>query len=236
MKTFSGKIALVTGSTRGIGKAIARELSVRGATVLRSGAKKSKNAQNTKIYYADIRNPREVFVMVSSIKKDYGRLDILINNAGVERSNPFLKMENDEWEDVINVNVNGTFYVTKACMPLLLLSKEAKIINISSVYGLIGEYGLTNYCASKAAIIGFTKALAKELAINNITVNAVCPGIMDTGMMHSIPKKKLQKKLQQIPLGKLGKKEDVAKLVAFLCSEDASYITGQAINVSGGMY
>lgn len=247
MKNLKGKIALITGSTRGIGKAIALELASQGAIVLLHGSKKSRHAQSTlekiqkissksKIYFANIGRFDEVSTMIQTIEHEFTSLDILINNAGIAKSSTVVNMTNEAWDDVLKVNVYGTFYVTKLCIPLLQGVKQGKIINISSVYGFTGEYGQANYSTSKAAIIGFTKAVAKEMAKYNITVNAVCPGLIDTGLIGDIPGKYLKQRITKIPLGRVGKKEEVAKLAAFLCSDDADYITGQAISINGGMY
>lgn len=247
MKSLKGKIAIVTGSTRGIGKSIALELASDGATVLLHGSKKSTSAElaldevrkispKSKIYYANIEHFDEISLMAEAAQKDFRHIDILINNAGVTKGSMFLNMSNKEWDSVIKVNLYGTFYVTKLFIPLIIKAERGKIINMSSIYGLVGEYGLTNYCASKAAIIGFTRALSKEMAKYNITVNAICPGLIDTGLIHDIPQKYLRERMQNIPLGRPGKKEEVAKLVAFISSDDASYITGEAISINGGAY
>lgn len=246
MKNLDGKIALVTGSSRGIGKSIAFELAAQGAIMLLHASKKSNDAESaldevvkisprSKIYYAHIEDFNEVTLMAKAIQKDFPKIDILINNAGIAQSSTFLNMSNAQWDLVMKVNVYGTFYVTKLFVPLIIKAKNGRIVNMSSVYGLLGEYGQINYSTSKAAIIGFTKALSKEMAKYNITVNAICPGLIDTGLIHDIPKKYFDQRMQKIPLGRPGKKEEVAKLVAFVCSEDASYITGQAININGGM-
>lgn len=246
MKNLERKIALITGSTRGIGKAIALEFASRGATVLLHGLKESESALDTyqevlkispqsKIYYADITDSNDVQRMSETIQKDFDLLDILINNAGLVKNAMFLNMSIEEWDSVMKVNVYGTFYITKSLIPLVLKSKEGKIINMSSISGEVGEFGQTNYCAAKAGVIGFTKALAKEMAKHNITVNAVCPAVIDSDAVNNIPQKYRDQLMQKIPLGRAGKKEDVAKLAAFLCSDDASYITGQAISINGGM-
>lgn len=246
-KNLLNKIALVTGSTRGIGKSIAIELANQGAIVLLHGSKESADAKlllkelqkvspKSCLYYARIEDYNDVSQMAKQIEKDFLYIDILVNNAGIAKSNTFLNMSNEEWDIVIKVNVYGTYYVTKLLAPLIIRAGKGKIINMSSVYGLTGEYGQINYSTSKSAIIGFTKALSKELAKKNISVNAVCPGLMDTGLIHEIPEKYLKKRMENIPLERLGKKEEVAKLIAFLSSDDADYITGQAIHINGGMF
>lgn len=247
MKQFSGKVALITGSTRGLGKEIAYELARKGAAILMHGSKNSIEAQksfkellkiSTKscLYFADLKNYEEIDKMAKDIKKNKKTIDILVNNAGITRSSSFLKMTREEWESVMSVNVTGTFYVSKLLIPLMLKNKGGRVINIASVYGFSPEFGQTNYATSKAALVGFTKALAQEMAKYEITVNAVCPGITEVGMVHDIPKKTLTERIQKIPLGRIGKKEEIAKLVVFLAGPDSSYITGQAIHINGGMY
>lgn len=247
MKELGGTIAFVTGSSRGLGRAIAGELATRGATPILHASKQTPTSRETlsnlqkisplsQIYYADIANPSQVQTIVRSIRRDYKRVDILVNNAGITKSSTLLKMTDEQWDSVIQTNLSGVFYVTRAIVPLMGQAKVGRIVNMSSVYGLIGQYGLTNYCASKAGVIGLTKALSKELATRGITVNVVCPGLTDTGMIAAIPQKELASRLQQIPLGRTGTKEEVAQLVAFLCSPAAGYITGQAININGGMF
>lgn len=246
MKRFDGKIAMVTGSSRGLGKAIAYEFASNGATLILHATKKSAEATRTfqkikaiapksKMYYADFLSHDEIVAMSSLIKKDFTRLDILINNAGVIKRKVFLKMTDEEWDEVMKVNVNGTYYVTKLLLPSILKCDRGRIVNMSSICGLIGEYGLTSYCASKAAIIGFTKALAKEVAKYYITVNAICPAFTDAGMSNEIEQKFLDQSIHSIPLKRVGKKEEIAKLASFLCSEDAGYISGQAISINGGL-
>lgn len=246
MKRFEGKIALVTGSSRGLGKAIAFELASSGATLILHASKKTPAAINTfqeirkispksKLYYANFMNHKEIVDMARSVQKDFLHIDILINNAGAIYRKTFLTMTDNEWNTVINVNVNGTYSITKLLLPCMITRNNGRIINMSSICGIIGEYGLTSYCASKAAIIGFTKALSKEVAKYAITVNAICPGFTNEGMANSMSKKILDQSIQSIPLRRVGTKEEIAKLAAFLCSEDAGYITGQAISINGGL-
>ncbi|RJQ38239.1 SDR family oxidoreductase [Candidatus Microgenomates bacterium] len=246
MKKFINKVAFITGSTRGIGKTIAWELANQGATIILHGSKKTsvagltlneilKISPKSKIYYADLEHFNDISKMAKAVKKDFKQIDILINNAGIVKNQTFLKMKRKEWDHVIKVNLYGTFYVTKLFAPLIK-SNGGRIVNISSISGLTGQYGQTNYCASKAGVIGFTKALSKELAKNNITVNAICPGVIDTDILKDMPEKYMNQLIEKISLKRIGKKEEVAKLAAFICSEDANYITGQAISVNGGMY
>lgn len=246
MKNLIGKIAVITGSTRGIGKAIALELASKGATIIMHCSKKTpasetafkevfKISPKSKIYYADLEYFNKISNMAKAVKKDFKQIDILINNAGIIKDQTFLKMKKKEWDQVIKINLYGTFYVTKLFLPLIK-SLQGRIINISSINGLVGQYGQTNYCASKAGIIGFTKALSKEMARYNITVNAVCPGIIDTDILKDVPDKYMQQLFEKIALKRIGKKEEVAKLISFICSDDSAYITGQAISINGGMY
>lgn len=246
MKRFEGKIALVTGSSRGLGKAIAFELASSGATLILHASKKTPAAIHTfqeirkissksKLYYADFMNHKEIVEMSRNVQKDFPHLDILVNNAGAIKRSTFLNMIDADWNTVMKVNIYGMYYITKLFLPNIIKCGSGRIINMSSICGLMGEYGLTSYCASKAAIIGFTKALSKEVAKYAITVNAICPGFTDEGMANSIPKKLLDQSIQTIPLRRVGTKEEIAKLAAFLCSEDAEYITGQAISINGGL-
>jgi len=246
MKQFKGKIALVTGSSRGLGKAIALELASTGATLILHASKRSPSATHifhmvkkmspkSKLYFADFSHEEEIKGMVQAIQKDFSYLDILVNNAGIIRRATFLKSTDDDWDTVMKVNTSGMFHVTKALLPLIIKRGKGRIINMSSICGLMGEYGLTSYCASKHAIIGFTKALSKEVAKYGITVNAVCPGFTDEGMTNTISPKIVEQSIQDIPLRRVGTKGEIAKLVAFLCSENASYITGQALSINGGI-
>lgn len=246
MKKLEEKIALITGSTRGLGKAIALELALQGATILLHGSKESEIAIDTyqevlnispksKIYYANVTDIDEIAKMTQTIQKEFGHLDILINNAGLVKNTMFLKMNFEDWDSVMKVNTYGTFYMTKSLLPFIIEAKKGKIINMSSISGEIGEYGQTNYCAAKAAIIGFTKALSKEMGKYDITVNAVCPAVIESDAVKNIPEKYRDILMGKIPLRRAGKKEEVAKLVAFLSSDDANYITGQAISINGGI-
>ena len=243
-KSFSGKIALVTGASSGIGKAIAIELAKNGANVIVNYNKNEKAAlevveeiknlgRKSIAVKADISNFDEVKSMFGRIKTEFGFIDILINNAGIIMDKTLQNMDANEWNSVIKVNLNGVYNVTKHALPLL--RKKGRIISISSIVGLYGNFGQTNYAASKAGIIGFTKSLAKELGRHGITVNVIAPGFIETEILNSIPSAKRNSLANDIPLGNLGNPEDVANLAAFLASEKSSYITGEFISVDGGL-
>jgi 3-oxoacyl-[acyl-carrier protein] reductase len=242
---FKNKTVLVTGSTRGIGKAIATEFARRGASVIITG----RNKGNAEIVAENIKDEfsvetfgckldfsENVEEQWKEIQKVAGNVDILVNNAGLTRDTLFIRMKDEDWEEVINANLTGTFKITKLVVKGMMKKKWGRIINISSVVGFTGNAGQVNYATTKAGLIGFTKSLAKELASRNITVNAVAPGFIETDMTDQIPAEIKEKYLEQIPLGKFGKPEDVAYAVVFLASEMASYITGETIHVNGGMF
>jgi len=246
------KRAIVTGGTRGIGRAIVKELATKSCCgVLFSDVafiynscdecvdeiRREVNSDETKIFgfKADASSYEEAEATVEMAVKELGGVDILVNNAGITRDNLLLRMTPEEFDQVINVNLKSVFNYTKAVIKYMIKQRYGKIVNISSVVGVIGNAGQSNYAASKAGIIGFTRATAKELATRNITVNAVAPGFIETDMTNKLNEKQKDALLQNIPLQRFGKPEDVAKVVAFLCSSDADYITGQVINVDGGM-
>ncbi len=244
---LSGKVALITGSARGIGKAIALELANHGANIvindilieneINKTLEEIKQSTNKAIgIRADITKLDEVESMVKEIINKFGRIDVLINNAGITRDSLLIRMKEGDWDAVINVNLRGTFNCSKVAAKYMIRQKKGgKIVNISSVIGLIGNIGQANYAASKAGIIGLTKSMAKELALRNINVNAIAPGFIETDMTKKLPEKVRQELQQQIPLKRLGIVEDVAKAVYFLVSDASNYITGQVINVDGGM-
>ncbi len=242
---FQGKTVLVTGSTRGIGKSIASEFAKRGADVVITGRNKGtaelvaeniKNEFGVNAYGVKLDFSEDITLQWKEIEKLAGNIDILVNNAGLTRDTLFIRMKDENWEEVINTNLTGTFKITKLVVKGMIKKRWGRIINISSVVGFTGNVGQVNYATTKAGLIGFTKSLAKELAPRNITVNAVAPGFIETDMTENIPAEIKEKYLEQIPLGKFGKPEDVAYTVVFLASELASYITGETIHVNGGMF
>ncbi|CAM4463451.1 MAG: 3-oxoacyl-[acyl-carrier-protein] reductase FabG [Legionellaceae bacterium] len=245
--TLKGQIALVTGATRGIGHAIAIELGKQGAIVYGTattdaGAKAiSAYLQKENImgegFILDVTQPESIENLVNHItKKGHAAPSILVNNAGITRDNLLLRMKDEEWDAVINTNLNAVYRLTKAFIKPMIKARTGRIINISSVVGSSGNSGQANYCAAKAGLIGFTKALALELASRQITVNAVAPGFIDTDMTRDLPTEHKDTLLNKIPLQRLGEPQEIAATVAFLASARAGYITGQTLHVNGGMY
>lgn len=244
--SLEGKTAIVTGSSRGIGKAVALELARHGANVVincREAVEAAEevagliniNGSKAIMVKADVTRQEEVKNMVASAIDRFGKVDILVNNAGVNRDKTLRKMTEKEWRDVLSTNVDGLFYCTQAVVPYMVEQKWGRIINMSSIVGQMGNIGQSNYAASKAAMVGFTKALALELARYNITVNAVCPGFIETDMMTRLSPETLENILGRIPLGRFGQPQEVAAMVRFLVSE-GEFVTGQSFNVNGGMY
>ena len=243
---FDNQVAIVTGAGRGIGHAIALRLASEGARLAcvsrtEANAKRTadeingKRADTAKHYSVDVADHGGVQKIGAQILEDFGNIDILVNNAGVTRDGLSIRMSVDDWDTVINTNLKGAFNLVQAVERAMIKQRSGRIINISSVVGMIGNAGQTNYAASKAGLIGFTKSLARELASRNITVNAVAPGFIATHMTAGLTDE-IKKKLEaQIPLGKTGQPEDVASAVAFLASAEAGYITGQVLCVDGGM-
>ena len=243
---LSGKVALVTGAAQGIGKAIALLLARNGADVVVSDINLEK-AQETaneiegmgrrsfaiKVNVADL---KDVEQMVKAIVEQFGRIDILVNNAGITRDRLILRMTEEDWDAVLDVNLKGTFNCTKAAIRYMSKQRSGKIVNIASVTGEMGNPGQANYAASKAGVIGFTKTIAREFAGRGINVNAIAPGYIQTPMTDAVPEKAKEELKRMIPMERLGKPEDVAQAVLFLVSENSSYITGQVLNVNGGIY
>ena len=242
---FKGEIVIVTGSTRGIGKEVARAFAQEGAQVIIIG--RNENLVHTACdaitergcqadgYCCDVANFQNVQKTVNKVLDKYKRVDILVNNAGVTKDNLILRMSEDEFNDVININLKGVFNFTKVVSKAMLKAKKGKIISIASIIGITGNAGQANYAASKAGIIGFTKSVAKEFASRNITVNAVAPGYIETDMTAQLKDTAREAMLKSIPLGRLGKAADVAGVCLFLASKEADYITGQTIVVDGGI-
>ena len=247
MKRFENKIVLVTGAGRGIGASIAKRFASEGAEVIVNYSGNDEAAQKTvdeitatggqaQKYKCSVNDSESVKVMIDEIIKKFGRIDILVNNAGITKDGLMLRMTDEDFDRVIDVNLKGTFNCTKYVSKYMLKQKSGKIINVSSVVGLSGNAGQVNYSASKAGIIGITKSAAKELSSRGITVNAVAPGYVDTDMTKVLSDNIRNEILKNIPLQRMGNVEDISNCVAFLASEDASYITGQVISVDGGMH
>ncbi len=240
------KVAFITGGTRGIGKQIAIKLASSGFDIALNYRVENEELKNTVsdiekngvrclAVKGDVTSFSDAEQMVKEIFEKYERIDVLVNNAGITKDSLFIRMKKEDFDDVINVNLVGTFNVTKNVVPIMIKQKYGRIINISSIVGISGNAGQANYSASKAGIIGFTKSLAKELGARNILVNAIAPGFIETNMT-SVLKDSIKEEIgKSIPLKKMGKPEDVANVANFLASEDSSYVTGQVINVDGGM-
>lgn len=244
--TLEGKTALVTGASRGIGRAVAVALAAAGARVAVNYAGNDAAAEETKaaieaaggtaiLVKADIASSEEVEEMVKRTVEAFGQIDILVNNAGITRDGLLMRMKDEDFDAVINTNLKGVYYTTKAVMKLMMKKRYGRIINMASVVGLTGNAGQANYAAAKAGVIGFSKTVARELAPRGITCNMVAPGLIATDMTKDLPEKAKEAMLASIPLGRAGQPEDVAQAVLFLASDNASYITGQVIKVDGGM-
>ena len=240
------KVALITGATRGIGKEIALELAENGFDIaINYRSEKDvndevkneieKNGVRCEFVKADVSDFEQCESMVKDTIEKFGRIDVLVNNAGITRDGLIMRMKKEDFESVIDVNLTGTFNVTRNVIPYMIKQRSGRIISLSSVVGVAGNAGQTNYSASKAGIIGFTKSLAKEVASRNILVNAVAPGFIDTDMTKVLSDSVKEGIHAQIPLRRMGTPREVAKVVKFLSSEDSSYITGQVINIDGGM-
>ena len=246
MMKFEGKVALVTGASRGIGRAIALALAAQGADVAVNYAGSEAAAKEVAaeieamgrkafVIQADIASTEASTAMVDAVVKEFGRIDVLVNNAGITRDGLLMRMKEEDWDAVITTNLKGVFNCTKVAIKYMMKQRSGSIVNISSIVGVMGNAGQANYCAAKAGVIGFTKATAKEVAARGIRVNAIAPGFIKTDMTSVLPEKVVEAMLAGIPLNRLGETEDIAKAVLFLASSDANYITGQTLHVDGGM-
>lgn len=243
---LTGKVALVTGASRGIGHAVALEMAKAGADVVVNYSGSEEAAQHTveqiealgrkaiKVK-ANVGSAEEVQAMVDEAHATFGRIDILVNNAGITRDGLLMRMKDSDWDDVLNINLKGVYLVTKAVSKHMMKQRSGRIINMTSVSGVTGNAGQANYSAAKAGVIGFTKTCAKELASRGITVNAVAPGFIQTDMTDVLPEKVKEGVASAVPLGRMGQPEEIAGVVTFLATDFASYITGQVLNVDGGM-
>ena len=244
---LSGKVALVTGSGRGIGRSIAELFCAEGATVVVNDVGSDAGARETlavleaaggkgSVEMFDVSDAAQVDAGVKNILQAHGRIDVLVNNAGITRDNLLLRMSEEEFDAVIRVNLKGTFLLTKTVTRHMMKQRSGKVVNISSVVGMMGNAGQSNYSAAKAGIIGFTKSAARELASRNITVNAIAPGFIRTAMTAALSEAVQKAFLAQIPLGRFAEPREVAELALFLASDASSYITGQVVGINGGMY
>ncbi len=245
MKRLEGQYAFITGAGKGIGKAVASLFAEEGATVFLIDILNEVNevadeirGQNLKAesFVVDVRDRQKLKSLVESIISQHGKIDILINNAGIIRDRTFLKMSDDEWHDVMDINLNSVFTITKLILPHMKESGYGRIVSASSINGYVGTFGQTNYSSSKAAIIGFTKSLAKEVGKYGITVNAVAPGFIQTDMTASMPAAVIEAGMAAIPVGRAGQPEDVAHAYLFLASREAGFVNGEILNVNGGVY
>jgi 3-oxoacyl-[acyl-carrier protein] reductase len=238
MVDLTGKIAVVTGGARGIGQTIAVQLARCGATVVAADVIASTPVEGVAIESAvmDVTDAASVEQTISAVIAQHGRIDIMVNNAGITRDQLLMRMKREDWDRVLNVNLTGTFICSQAVLRPMMKQRSGRIISISSVVGQMGNAGQSNYAASKAGIIGFSKSLAREVASRNVTVNVVAPGLIDTDMTRALPPETQNEWVSKVPLGRFGTPEDIASAVCFLASNEASYITGQVLAVNGGMY
>lgn len=242
MFNLDGKVALVTGAAGGLGSAIARSLYAAGATVVLSGRRveilntlAKELGDRAYVVTSDLKDKESVQGLVAAVAEKAGAVSILVNNAGLTRDNLFMRMKDEELDEVLDVNLKAPFYLSRAVMRPMMKARWGRIINISSIVGVTGNPGQANYCASKAGIIGLSKSLAQEVASRNITVNCIAPGFIESDMTDVLPDAQKEALLAGIPQGRMGKPEDIASAVLYLASEEASYVTGQTLHVNGGM-
>jgi 3-oxoacyl-[acyl-carrier protein] reductase len=245
MSELEGQVALVTGAARGIGRAIARRLAAGGARVVCADCLPAEETASeivdelggpAEAVELDVTDSEAAAAVVTSVVADYGRLDILVNNAGITRDQLLVRMKPEDWRRVMAVNLDGVYNVTQPAAKVMMRQRSGRVVNIASVVGLMGNAGQCNYAASKAALVGLTKSLARELGSRNITVNAIAPGYIETAMTEGLNEQQREALLRTLAIPRLGTAEDVAAAVAFLSGPDAAYITGTVINVSGGLY
>ena len=243
MSEWDGKLALVTGGSRGIGRAIAAALVERGVRVVLTGRSEARARETAEELGSgaqglamDVSDREAVARVIKSVLEEHARIDILVNNAGITRDNLLMRMKPEEWDAVIATNVNALYYCSQAVLRPMIRQRSGRVINMSSVVGLTGNAGQVNYAASKAAILGFTKALAREVASRNVTVNAIAPGYIETDMTRELPQSATEALREAIPMKRIGQASDVAAAVLYLASEGASYVTGQVLQVNGGLY
>lgn len=241
--SFDGKIALVTGASRGIGRAIAENLAQRGAIVIGTATSDS-GAEAISTYLGDkgkgfalnVTDQTSIDQTLADIRKEFGEIDILVNNAGITRDNLLMRMKDDEWQDIIDTNLSSVYRLSKAVIRSMMKKRCGRIISIASVVGVMGNAGQANYSAAKAGLIGFSKSLAREIASRGITVNVVAPGFIETDMTRALTDEQRAGILSQVPAERLGDAKEIASAVAFLASDEAAYITGETLHVNGGMY
>jgi len=243
---LNGKLVLVTGASRGIGNAIALTLGAAGASVIGT-ATSEEGAKNISKTFSEnnilgcgmslnVTDNDQISNVLKAVTEEYGTVDILINNAGITRDNILLRMKEEEWDEIISTNLSSVYKMSKAVLRGMIKKRSGRIISITSVVGVMGNAGQSNYAASKAGIIGFTKSLAREVGVRGITVNAIAPGFIETDMTDSLPDAQKAALASQIPMGRLGTVDEIAKAVLFLAGDNASYITAQTIHINGGMY
>jgi len=243
MGEFEGKTALVTGATRGIGKAVATHLATEGARVAVTGRRLEEARRiagelpgECQGFALEVSDPESVAAAVGAVTAAWGRIDVLVNNAGITRDNLALRMKLEDWRAVLDANLTGAFLCTKECLRHMIKARRGAVVNVSSVVGALGNPGQANYCASKAGLEGMTRSLAREYANRNVRVNAVAPGFIETDMTEALGEKAREALLAQVPLARLGTPQDVAEAVAFLASDRSAYITGHVLQINGGMY